>query len=230
MNGILYGIGVGTGDPEDITLKAVRLIKESDVLVFPRKDLNKCRAYQIVLQAVPEIEQKEIIATEFDMAKNAEGRIAGRQKAYMRIKEYIEAGQNVAFLTIGDPSLYSTYSYIAGLAASDGITTYSVSGTPSITACANALGISLCEGNEQLHIISDTDDIVTALDLPGTRVIMKCGMNLPQVKSILGKRDRLLSVYAVSDCGTEREKCYRGIDELPDKGNYMLTIIVKDRK
>ena len=229
MRGRIYGIGVGTGDPEDITLKAIRLIKESDVLACPRKDLAKCRAYQIAKQAIPEIGSIETLAFEFEMTRDVYECKRNHKKIYDTVKELVFAGKTVAFLTIGDPALYSTFSYIAELARRDGIETYSVSGISSISACANSLGIPLCEGEEQLHVIPNTEKLEEFLGLPGTKVIMKCGWDMSRVKEKL-KKERNISVYAVSECGTADERCYRGIEELPNDGNYMLTFLVKNKE
>ncbi len=225
MTGKIYGIGIGIGDPEDLTLKAARLIRGSDVLILPAKDLGKCRAYQIVRQSIPEVEDKEILALEFEMSKDKKVREENHKKLYAAVKELIQNGKTATFLTIGDPALYSTYSYIAELAQADGIETYAVSGISSITACANRLGLTLCDGDEQLHVIPDTEDIEAALDLPGTKVFMKCGRDIAHIKEVL--KNRSVSVSAVSDCGMPTEKLYRSIEELPDAGNYMLTIVVK---
>ena len=226
-SGKILGIGVGIGDPEDITLKAVRLIKSSDILICPKKDPAKCRAYQIAKQVIPDIEGIETLALEFEMVKDEKERDHHHKEIYKTVKELVLKGKTVTFLTIGDPSIYSTYSYIAALAEADGIKTQAVSGISSITAAANSLGITLCDNDVQLHVIPDIDDIDEILEHRGTKVIMKCGREMKRIKDILRKKSGI-SVYAVSDCGTPRQVCYRSIDELPDDGNYMLTIVVKE--
>ena len=224
--GMIYGIGVGIGDPEDITLKALRCIKESDVLILPSNDLEKCRAYQIAKKAVPEIKDIETLALEFEMVKDESVRARNHQIIYETAKKLVSEKKTVSFLTIGDPALYSTYAYIADLAQKDGIKTQAVSGISSITACANRLGVTLCEAGTQLHVIPDTEDIESMLELPGTKVLMKCGRSISVIKEKLkGKR---VSIYAVENCGMPEEKCYRSLDEIPDIGSYMLTIIVKE--
>jgi Precorrin-2 methylase len=67
--GMIYGIGVGIGDPEDITLKAVRCIEESDILILPAKDPERCRAYQIAKKAFPQITDIDTMALEFEMVR-----------------------------------------------------------------------------------------------------------------------------------------------------------------
>ena len=72
MKGIAYGVGVGPGDPELMTLKAVRLIKENDIIAVPGKDPKETVAYRIALGAVPELAEKELIPVYFPMVKDRE--------------------------------------------------------------------------------------------------------------------------------------------------------------
>ncbi len=225
--GMIYGIGVGIGDPEDITFKAVRCIEESDILILPAKDPERCRAYQIAKKAFPQITDIDTMSLEFEMVKDESVRVRNHQIIYETVKKLVEENKTVSFLTIGDPALYSTYSYIAELAKKDGIKTVAVSGVSSITACANRLGLTLCDGKEQLHVFPDTEDIENALNLSGTKVLMKCGRSVPDIKEKL--KGKKVSVYAVCNCGMPDEKCYRSLDEIPDDGSYMLTVIIKDK-
>ena len=149
-------------------------------------------------------------------------------KSFEEVKKYIEEGKNVTFLTIGDPNVYSTFSYIAELAKEENIEVKTVNGINSFCAAATALGISLCEGEEQLHVIADTSDIEEALKLSGTKVIMKCARSMPYIKECLLRCEKDIEVYAVSECGTADEMKFYGIDELPDDSGYMMTIIVKE--
>lgn len=228
MKGRIYGIGVGVGDPEDITLKAIKRIKESDLLICPKEDLNECRAYLIIKQVIPEVENIETLPIEFEMTKDEEKRIQNHLKIYKKIKEHVLSGKKVSFITIGDPALYSTFSYISDLAQKDGIEVCIVSGITSITACANRLGVPLCEGREQLHVIPRIEDIEAALELPGTKVIMKCGKKISFVKEKLRKKENI-DIYAISGCGTGKERCFRSPEEIPEDGYYMMTIIIKER-
>ena len=89
MSGILYGIGVGPGDPELMTIKAARLMKEADVICLPRESKEDCRAYLIAKQAVPEREDKECLCYEFEMIRDAEKLAKLHQAFYERIKDKI---------------------------------------------------------------------------------------------------------------------------------------------
>ena len=228
MSAKLYGIGVGVGDPEMLTLKAVKIIKESDIICLPKEEKSECRAFNIVEKTVPEINEKEILCFDFEMIKDKEILKTKHRAIFDGVKKFIEEGKNVTFLTIGDPNVYSTFSYIAELAKEENIEVKTVNGINSFCAAAAALGILLCEGEEQLHVIADTSDIEEALKLSGTKVIMKCARSMPYIKKCLSEYRDSIEVYAVSECGTANERCFYGIDELPDDSGYMMTIIVKD--
>ena len=236
MRGILYGIGVGVGEPENITLKAVNVIKESDIICIPKKEKTECRAYNSVKSVFPGIEEKEIFCFDFEMIKDRDVLWNKHREIFETVKKPIEEGKTVSFLTIGDPAVYSTFSYIAEIARKEGIEVRTISGINSFCASASRLGISLCDGEEQLHVISDTKDIEEALNLPGTKVIMKCVRSMSFIKGCLiehekncMKKGTKLEVYAVSECGLSEEKLFFGIEELPEDAKYLMTIIVKEK-
>lgn len=237
MNGILYGVGVGIGDPEMMTLKAVRILKESDIIYIPSSDREGSRAFRIAEAAVPGINDKEILG--FDIEMSRDGKYLSRKYAeiYASIKENLSEGKIASYITIGDPSLYSSFSYIAGMAVKDGFDVRMVSGIDSFSACAATLNIPLCEGDSELHIIPGTADLERALLLPGTKVILKCGKNLPRIKeNLIGLEKKMksegkgLSVFGVAECGTDEEKVYFGAEQLPEDNKYMITIIVRENR
>lgn len=228
MRGILYGIGVGSGDPELLTIKAVRYIQEADIICLPRIPKEECRAYLIAKQAVPEIEDKECFCYDFKMIRDAEKLEKLHQEIYERIKDKISEGRKIAFLTIGDPLTYSTFSYILDKVKSDGTTVEIISGITSYNAIAARLRIALCEGDEELHIGTGTGDIKKLLALPGTKVIMKTGRKIKEVKFALEQieQEEDVQVSAVTNCGLPDEAIYYGAAEIP-LDDYMTTIVVK---
>lgn len=234
MSGELVGIGVGVGDPEMLTLKAVKYIRESDVICLPRKDKNGCRAYQIAREAVPEIEEKRIECFEFPMSSDAEVVQRKHREIYETIKSYLSEGKRVSFLTIGDPTIYSTFSYISKQADVEHFEVKIVNGISSFCACAARVGIALGEGDSSIHIITSKEELEKGLALSGTKIIMKCSVYYDAIKKSLKELDEAaqqdgtsVEIYAVSDCGMPQEKVYYGTKELPDEAAYMMTIIVK---
>ena len=100
MNNKIYGVGLGVGDPEMITLKALRVMRESDVLVLPTGGKDESHAYRIAVAACPELAEKETLSFEFPMTRDRQTLEARRDEIYARVKEEQLAGKNIAFLVI----------------------------------------------------------------------------------------------------------------------------------
>jgi siroheme synthase len=140
MQGKIYGIGVGPGDPELMTLKAVRLIREADVIAIPGKEKETCTAYQIALGAVPEIDEKEIIPVVFPMTKNETVLKESHETAVKSLSALMDQGKTIAFLILGDVTVYSTYGYVHKKLLDLGYESVLVNGVPSFCAAAAKLG------------------------------------------------------------------------------------------
>ena len=97
MKGKAYGVGVGPGDPELMTLKAVRLIKENDVIMVPGKDPKESVAYKIAVQAVPELECKDVIAVDFPMLKDRDKLRESHKKGAEVMESYLDQGKKRYF-------------------------------------------------------------------------------------------------------------------------------------
>lgn len=225
MTGILYGVGVGPGDPELLTLKAVRIIRECDLIAIPTADKETCTAYHIVKQALPDIEGKEVISVVMPMTKNKDELDASHRTGAKRVEAFLKQGRKVAFLTLGDPTVYSTYLYIHKRVLEDGCRAEIINGIPSFCAAAARLGEGLAEGSVQLHVIPGSYHIQNAFTLPGTKVFMKAGSKLGQVKEQLKALG--LKAVMVENCGMEQEKVYYGLEEIPEEAGYYSLIIVK---
>ena len=167
MTGILFGTGIGPGDPELMTLKAVRLIRENDTIAVPGEKPEESIAYQIAVQAVPELAEKELVAIPMPMTKNAKELEENHRRGAEKIEELLDAGKNVVFLTLGDPTVYSTYLYVYRRVLEDGYDARIVSGVTSFCAAAASLSEGLVENSEELHVIPASYQIEDALELPG---------------------------------------------------------------
>ncbi len=226
MNGFLYGVGVGPGDPELMTLKAVRLIQENQVIALPGPVAQETVAYKIAVQAVPELREKTLLSVEMPMTLDRDEIERNHEKAANQIEAYLKQGQNVVFLTLGDVTIYSTYLYIQKKIQAKGYTTELVSGITSFCAAAARTNTPLVEWNEQLHIIPAVHQLEHTLDLPGNYVLMKSGKKMQQVKELLSKSGK--DVVMVENCGMENEHIYHSVEEIPDDSGYYSLIIAKE--
>ena len=238
--GTFYGIGVGPGDPELITVKALKIIKSSPVIAAPRTGNGDMVALDIVWRTgilsesaeIAEEFDKKILAMDFTMDKDPAGRKENYRKNAEAAARYLDNGQDVAMVTLGDVSLYSTVHYIADELISRGYEIILVPGVPSFSAAAASLAIPLAEMDAPVHIIpsvrNNSDDY---LDLPGTKVLMKAGRHLHRTLDELDMRGLLDVTSLAVNCGMDDEILIKrlGDDEpLPDKTGYFTTVIVRD--
>jgi len=228
--GKLYGLGVGPGDPELMTLKAVRLIRECDVIAIPASGKDSNVAFEIARGAVPEIEKKEVIEVSMPMIRDEVRLKESHDRAAAAVAAKLDAGKNVAFLTLGDPAIYSTYLYIHTRVAALGYETEIVPGIPSFCAVAARLNEGLTEAAEALHIIpASYDGIEEALSLKGTKVLMKSGKSIGKVKAILEGMETRPAVKMVERCGMQGERVFERLEDLDEEAGYFSILVVKDR-
>jgi precorrin-2/cobalt-factor-2 C20-methyltransferase len=221
MSGILYGVGVGPGDPELLTLKAVRIIKESDIIVVPGENPTESVSGAI------DLTNKEVVAVSMPMTKDHGLLEKSHQEATQRVMEYLKEGRQVAFLTLGDPTVYSTYIYIHKRILASGGKAVIISGITSFCAAAALVNDSLVEKAGPLHVIPASYGIEEALKLPGTKVLMKAGKKIAAVKQII--KEQNLHAVMIENCGMENEKIYEGTDNINENAGYYSLIIVKEK-
>lgn len=232
--GILYGIGVGPGDPKLMTLQALETIRSCDLIVLPAVSKEECYAYRIVEQVCPEIADMPLLCMPFPMIKDAQKLELAHKRIYDAVEDYLRQGLRVGMLTIGDPGIYSTYMYMHRCAADAGWEARIVSGVPSFCAVAARLGISLGEKDEEIHIIPAAYDVRESLGFHGTRIYMKSGKKLEELLRVLreamqDKESRVhQDICGISNCGMENEQVYCGLDELEQAKGYLTTVIVKE--
>lgn len=221
--GILWGVGVGPGDPELMTVKALRIARAADMIAVPHRDPDKCTALTIARRAAPELAEKPLLPVDMPMTKDRERLEQAYTAGAAALMRELDAGKTVCFLTLGDPTVYSTYLYLHKKVAAAGYRTEIVPGVPSFCAAAAALGTSLCENEQQLHIIPGTYTPTQALDLPGVKVLMK--NDLPATLPAL--RQRGMSAMMAENVGMQTQRLYRSLEEPPEDGGYFSLLIVK---
>lgn len=224
--GKLYGTGTGPGDPGLITLKALRIIKRCNYIAVPNKIKENALSYQIALAAVPEVKDKNCICVNMPMVKDEKILEESHIKAAEEIAAVLDTGSDISFLTLGDPSIYSTYIYIHNKIKAMGYQTEIISGVPSFCAASSLLGEGLVTGSSSLHIIPSSYGIDEALELPGTKVLMKAGRKLPAIKKKLEQSN--ISAVLVENCGMENEHIYNCAGDIPGSAGYYSLVIIKE--
>lgn len=228
MIGKFYGIGVGVGDPENITVKAIKVLKTVDVVVLPEAKTGEgSTAFSIVEQYVKK--DIEHLFLEFPMLKDPNDRIKFRKENARIIQEKLNEGKNVAFLTIGDPMTYSTYTYVLEYLDSD-VVVQTVAGITSFNSIAARLNIPLMIGDENLKIvsISKKTDILKEIEDNDNLVLMKISRNFAKIRDAIIETGNKDNVVIVSNCGKKNEIIYtdiENVEELP----YFSTLILKKR-
>lgn len=223
--GMLYGVSVGPGDPELLTLKAVRVIRESDVIAVPNIGHKRQTAYAI---AEEHLQGKQLLDCTTPMTKDR----SIVEAAYVKIADdlcrLLDQGKNVAYLCLGDIGVYSTYIYIHDLVCERGYDAAIIPGVTSFSAVAAKLGMALCEGPERLLVAPVmAADVGEILDVPANKVFMKSGKAIHELRDKLAERGQLEYASMVANCGLPDEKVFQHLADIDDDTDYFSVVIVK---
>ncbi|MBE6092783.1 MAG: precorrin-2 C(20)-methyltransferase [Selenomonas ruminantium] len=233
MSGIFYGIGVGPGDPELLTVKAIKAIEQVDVLIAPKTEKKDGSVALTV--AKPYLKKDvEIVYQVFPMVKGfAENSTDAWESNKQEILELLRAGKNVAFLTIGDPMFYSTYIYVFRLLENEGVEIQTIPGIPAFAAIGSQLGYPIVEGDDVLSIIPATaspEKVEKAMQAADNVVLMKVYKNFEEVADMLDKNEMAEQAVLVSRAGLDDEKIiYDVLAHKKDKLNYLSTILTRKK-
>jgi len=221
--GILYGVSVGPGDPELITLKALKILKDCAVIAAPRTHGAKTVALDIARQAA-DLSGKEILYLEHRMVTEEETLRKQYRENGLAVASFLAQGKNVAMLNLGDVSVYSTYSYIAQEVQAMGYECVMIPGVTSFCACAALLGRSLTDAREPLSIFPGSyNDLGSALDTPGGKVLMKSARAIPALREAIREKGLEEKTAVVSDCGLPTQAVHT-IDD--DISSYFTTVLI----
>ncbi len=233
MSGIFYGIGVGPGDPELLTVKAIKAIEQVDVLIAPKTEKKDGSVALTV--AKPYLKKDvEIVYQVFPMVKGfAENSTEAWEANKQEILELLRSGKNVAFLTIGDPMFYSTYIYVFRLLENEGVDIQTIPGIPAFAAIGSQLGYPIVEGDDVLSIIPATaspEKVEKAMQAADNVVLMKVYKNFEEVADMLDKNEMAEQAVLVSRAGLDDEKIiYDVVAHKKDKLNYLSTILTRKK-
>lgn len=228
--GVFYSVGVGPGDPELITLKAVRTLERCPVVAAPQTKNGEMLALSIAQQAVS-LEGKTVVPAAFYHVPDKAQRTPRTLRRRRRCGRIWTRGGDVAMLNLGDVSIYATAAYLADILAADGYETRMVPGVTSFCAVAARLNTSLTGIDTPLHIVpGGCGALEECLAQPGAKVLMKSGRQLPGVLAALERRGLLERSALVSNCGLPGEQVYADLSAFPREqdAGYFATIIVKE--
>ncbi|MDS1029035.1 precorrin-2 C(20)-methyltransferase [Bacillota bacterium LX-D] len=232
MKGKFIGIGIGPGDPELLTLKAIRLIQETKIICVPKASKEK---ESVALKIIGSYltEKQTIVELIMPMTKNFDELKSYWNAAAETILDYLRQGQNVVCVTLGDASLYSTYLYVQQYIATvdPEIIIETIPGITSFAAAAAQLNISLAEGNEKLAIIPAVEnvaDLEIVLDTFSNIILMKVSGQFEEIIATLEKRGILNQSILVSRCGQPEEKIEYDLAKMKgQKPDYLSLILIK---
>ncbi|WP_449242508.1 precorrin-2 C(20)-methyltransferase [Desulfovibrio sp.] len=232
--GTLYGLGIGPGDPELMTLKAVRLLNRVDVVLgaaSPKNDAS--RALEIAAPHLPT--SAEILRLDFPMTRDRAVQQAAWRTNAEKTRAVLDSGRDAAFLTLGDPLTYSTFGYLLRTLAETGPMppVEIVPGITSYQAAAARVARPLMEAEESLIVIPgvcSAEKLEKLLSCADNAVILKAYRNLPEIRETLSRLDLAGSSVFVSRVGLPGELVHEDLDDAPDSPHYFSLILVRKQK
>ena len=221
----LYGIGVGPGDPELLTLKAHKILKEVDMIVAPRSSEEKrSRALQTVEKVIKE---RFCIVVEpvFPMTKDRDKLKQYWKKAREEVLAKSKGCETIAFITLGDPGLYSTFYRFLEIFKDQVDELEVIPGVTSFSACTSTAQVPLVEGDEIVSIIPDVNakNAMQVIESSDSLIFLK-PKNQDKIEDMLGNEKAILCVKV----GFEDQRLLSGkVSEIEEPSHYLSTLIVK---
>jgi len=229
VSGTVYGIGVGPGDPELITVKALRLLRAAAVIAYPAPDQGDSFARAIVAGFLTGTQTEIVIRTPMEAARFPAQEIYDR--AAGEIAAHVAAGRDVAVLCQGDPFFYGSFMYLFGRLA-ETCRVEVVPGVSSLTACAAAMGAPLAARNDVLAVIPaplPETDIAERLAAADAAAIIKIGRHAGKVRQVitrLGLADRARYI----ERATLAQQRILRLDELVDAEAPYFSLVLVHRR
>lgn len=228
--GVCYGVGVGPGDPDLITLKAVHTLERCPVLAAPQTRSGEMLALDIVRGAV-DLTGKTILPLTFTMSQDPAVLRASHEAAADTIQAHLDRGEDVAMPNLGDVSIYATWGYVMELLNRRGCETVMIPGVPSFCAAAARLNATLVSWGSPLHIIPvGKGPVAPLVEQPGGKVLMKAGRGLPEIVEALKTTGQLSRAALVEDCGLSTERVWTDLEQIPGDVGYFATVLVKEEQ
>jgi precorrin-2/cobalt-factor-2 C20-methyltransferase len=226
--GTLYGIGVGPGDPDLLTMKAVLLIRETPVIAVPVTQPDG-ESYALSIASDLLQPDRTVLKLHFPMLRDVQARSKKRREAVAQIAAHLEAGRNVAFLTEGDPMLHSTFGYVLEHIP-ERYSVEVVPGVTSITAAAADVMQPLVKAGERLAVLPAIFEDIAALKSIlasfDTVVLMKVHSVLDEVLDLLDELGIIERAVVVERASHPAGHVYRDVGALRDRSVHYLSLMI----
>ena len=229
--GRLYGVGVGPGDPELITLKAQRILSQVQVIFVPQKDAEHESCARSIIGGLLENSNQRIIDLVFPMQRGTLELYW--ESAAEEIWQHLARGEDCAFVTEGDPLLYGTFAYILSIFQErhPEVTIEVIPGISSISAASAKALLSLASGSERVAIIPATyedEALRETLESFDTVVLLKVNTVFDRILDVLEEMKLTDKCVYVKRCTTKDEEIVRDIRKLKGKNlDYLSLLIVR---
>lgn len=228
--GKFYAVGIGVGDPMDMTVKAVKVLERADVIVIPvKKSGEVSTAYNIASQ-IANIEEKQKLEIVFPMKPDTDYKSLLEKADLSELLEYLKEGKIAAMVTLGDVSIYSTAAYLKQYIYDKGYDTEVVAGISSYSASAAKAGINLCEGKETVCIVPaviSEEEFKEYFNKFDTLVIMKAGKALKWLIPFIEREHLINNTLMCCNVGMQDE--YIGKLKY-SPATYFTTLLIKKGK
>lgn len=228
--GCFYGVGVGPGDPELITVKAKKILERAEIVCFPLSKVEReSLAYEIARKAVPRLGRP--LGLLMPMTRERQELSERWERAAREVIGRLTAGNDVAFVTLGDPTLYSTFVYLQRTVERllPGVRTQVVPGVSALTACAARAGVALATGDETVAVLTASappERLHLALQNFDTVVIIKAGPRFDRLLPILREAGVLEGARFVSRCGLDDEMLTDRVETLEGRPHDYLSMLI----
>lgn len=231
--GRLYGVGVGPGDPGLLTLRARQVLERVPVLCYPKKGISSDSYALRIVESAVSLSGKEVVGLVFPMTRDREVLAEAHAEVVAAIWRHLSAGRDCAFVTEGDPLLYSTFMHVVRLMRDQHpeVAWEAVPGVSSTQAAVARLGWPLVDGNESLAILPATVEpqrLREALRTFDAVILLKVNRVMGEVVAALRETGRLQQAAWVKKVGAPDEEIVHDVASLDGKlVDYLSLVVVR---